>query len=117
MDTDRITVLELDLSKDPFETRFDHTTDTWTDSGSLPEGEPLFEFMTPVHGDLRLLAVDKANSMVIIIILDTVIVFEYRTEALSYKKATGFENGLIVKYFTEHLPNSIVEARMNSKTF
>lgn len=73
--------------------------------------------MTPVHGDLRLLAVDKTNGMVVLVILDTVIVFEYRAEALSYKKATGFENGLIVKYFTDHLPNSIVEARMNSQTF
>jgi hypothetical protein len=53
------------------------------------------------------------------VIVDTVIVFECDNtgKVLDYRLKTGFENGLIVKYFTEHKPNSIVTISLNASTF
>ena len=85
MYTDRITVIELDLTN-AFQMRFDSTLDRWTDTDDLPVGVPLFELMSPVHGDLKLLALnknslDKGSSsppgIALMVIVDTIIVLEY----------------------------------------
>ena len=110
MYTDKITVIELDLTN-AFEMRFDSTLDRWTDTDNLPIGIPIFELMSPVHGELKLLALNKNSvdkespGIAIMVIVDTIIVLEYQQNVLDYKLATGFENGRIVKYFTEHQPD------------
>ena len=82
MYTDKITVIELDLTN-AFEMRFDSTLDRWTDTDNLPIGIPIFELMSPVHGELKLLALNKNSvdkespGIAIMVIVDTIIVLEY----------------------------------------
>jgi len=42
-----------------------------------PVPKPLFVFLSPVHGEIKLLQISHTNSMAILVIVDTVILLEY----------------------------------------
>ena len=78
----------------------------------------MLEMVLPVYGgQIRLLALSKQRGLGLLIILDTVIIFEFSSEALSYREAAGFENGLIVSYYVNHKPQSVVTFAFEEANF
>ena len=59
----------------------------------------IFEFTTPVFGELRHVYLSKVKGFGVLLVEQTVIVFEFNNKALSYLQSTGFKNGLFVRFF------------------
>lgn len=81
MDQTKLTVLQLDLSK-AFAANFDLDINGWRQDENLPIGLPILEMVLPVYGgQIQFLALDKQRGLGLLIILDTVIIFEFSSEA------------------------------------
>ena len=72
----------------------------------------MFIFRSPVYGEIKDFALSEAKSFAIFVIVDSVIILEYNRNS-SPETAVGHENGRVVAYYTDHLPNSIVSLSLN----